>query len=203
MTIDTRGKLCPEPLIITRRAIADAPQGSAFEILSDNATARDNLMNYLRALGHGPVCDDRNGIFHIIFTVGEATPAAGQVRAEDFCRAPQAPAGDYAVVVRSSVMGAGDDELGAMLMRSCLNSLAELDALPSAVVLYNSGVMLAVEGTDTAASLARLAESGVQVIVCGACVDYFGIKERLAAGTVSNMLSINNLLAGVGHIIYP
>lgn len=211
-TIDTCGRLCPEPLIMTKKALTGAAPGTPFEVLSDNDTARGNLMSYLVSLGFAPVCaQDAQGIFRIRFTAGDGSTAVAAAPAEDFCTpaapmspaAPKVSAAGYAVVLRGNVMGAGDDDLGAMLMRSCINSLGDLDALPSVVVMYNSGVMLALAGTDTADALAALEGKGVRVMVCGACVDYFGVKERLAAGIVSNMLAINNALSQASHILYP
>ena len=31
---------------------------------------------------------------------------------------------------------------------------------------------------------------GVEVLVCGTCLDYFGLKDKVAVGTVSNMYEI-------------
>ncbi len=204
MIIDTRGRACPEPLVMTKRAISAATDGGSFEILSDNTTARNNLMSYLSSLGIDAQCTSINDIFHICFTIGEEqVDQSKHIPVDDKCGCGDSFMQKYAVVVRSRLMGAGDDDLGALLMRSCINSLGDLDRLPAVVVLYNSGVMLAVEGTDTAGSFIALRDRGVEIIVCGTCIDYFGIKDRLAVGTISNMLTINNTLAQVGHIIYP
>ncbi len=204
MVIDTRGRLCPEPLIMTKRALQGAAQGTVIEVLNDNDTACGNVESYLRELGFQPSCTrDAAGVFHITFTVGVQGIPVVQPRVEDYTCAPTAPCGDYAVVLRGAVMGSGDDALGALLMRSCVNSLGELDSLPSAIILYNGAVHLALEGTDTASSLSALAARGVDVVVCGTCVDFFEVKERLAAGRIGNMLLINNILTRVGHIIYP
>ncbi len=203
MIIDTCGRACPEPLVITRRAIAGAAPGSEFTVLNDNATSRDNLMSYLGSLGLAPSCEHSDGVYRISFAVGAAGVQAGTPAPQDFCAAPEPRTGGYAVALRSEVMGSGDDELGAMLMRMCINSLGELDRLPSVVALYNSGVKLCAEGTDTASSLAALAARGVRVVACGTCIDFFGLKGRTGAAETGNMLLINNLLAAASHIIYP
>jgi len=47
-----------------------------------------------------------------------------------------------------------------------------------------------VEGSDTVQALSNLESLGVEILVCGTCLDFFGLKEKLAAGTVSNMYDI-------------
>lgn len=171
-------------------------------------------MTYLGELGYSADCVRDDGVFHITFTVNqEVSPKDGvkhnkevqeseAVLAQRFsCKIP-ADSG-YAVVIRGKTMGVGDDKLGVMLMRSFINSLSEVDNTPSLIVLYNEGVTLAIEGSDTAESLQVLQNRGVEIIVCGSCTDYFGINDRLGVGTISNMLAISNKLANADKIIYP
>lgn len=203
-TVDTRGKLCPQPLIDTRRAIASAQVGETFEVIADNVTAKNNLLAFLSELGFAAECSERGAEFFITFTaITELKPVA----AEQFCTpAPAKPAksaAGYAVAIKSEFMGEGDDGLGSILMRGCLNSLAELPTLPSVVVLYNSGVKLAEQGSDTAVSLALLKSKGVAVVACGMCVDFFELKEKVTVAQIGNMLLINELLSSASHIIYP
>lgn len=205
-TIDTRGELCPTPLIMTKKAISGAALGEQFEILSDNDTARCNLMSYLEELGIVATCSQQQDIFRITFATGSTAPmAANSSNAEQFCAAPVAAKDTkgYAVVLSSNVMGRGDDALGEILMRACINSLGELDQLPSVIILYNSGVQLAISGSDTAASLLALHKRSVEIIVCGTCVDFYGLKDKIAVGTISNMYKINTVLSEATKVVYP
>lgn len=217
-TIDTRGHLCPTPLIMTKRAITSAAIGDSFQILSDNDTAKCNLLDYLAELGYKAESSTDGSQYIITFTVdspiasnsnsaasrpNNAASTAEQIDPKLFCKIPDYDTKNYTVVIKSEFMGDGDPTLGALLMRSCINSLSELDSLPSAIVIYNGGVRLAIEGTDTAESLQKLSKQGVEIIVCGTCVDFYGIKDRLAVGTISNMYKINSILSQTGHIVYP
>jgi TusA-related sulfurtransferase len=68
ITIDTRGKVCPEPLIMTKRSLSDAPKGSSFEILGNNAVVRLNVSTYIKLLGFAPeIVDEEEGEFKILF----------------------------------------------------------------------------------------------------------------------------------------
>lgn len=201
-TIDTRGRLCPEPLILTRRAIAQGTAGDEFEVLTDNATACSNLRTYLTELG---VAFEGDGEV-IRFTLGATVPGAGAVPAASatVCDAPAATAkGDYCVAVAADRMGRGDDALGAILLRAFINALGEAERLPGHILCYNSGINVALEGSDTVAALRELEKRGVEVLVCGTCLDFYGVKERLAAGRVSNMFRITEVLSQTGHVVYP
>jgi sulfur relay (sulfurtransferase) complex TusBCD TusD component (DsrE family) len=49
--------------------------------------------------------------------------------------------------------------------------------------------------------MARLQERGVEVLVCGTCLDYFGLMGKLQAGRVSNMAEITDRLMKAGRVI--
>lgn len=202
-TIDTRGRLCPEPLILTRRAIAQGVAGDEFEVLTDNATACSNLRTYLTELG---IAFEGDGEV-IRFTLGAAASGSGAIPAAStvVCDMPEAAAakGDYCVAVAADRMGRGDDALGAILLRAFINALGEAERLPGHILCYNSGIHVALEGSDTAAALRELEKRGVEVLVCGTCLDFYGVKERLAVGKVSNMFRITEVLSQTGHVIYP
>ena len=201
--IDTRGKLCPLPLIMLKKAVDVTPVGEEIAVMTDNETAKGNLRDYIRELGATATEQEEDGYttltFRVAMHIEEPAPAT--------CPTETAHAtakGDYVIVARSNKMGRGEDELGTILMRAFVNAIGELDRLPSHIILYNSGVLLAVEGTDTADTLAALNEQhGIPIIVCGTCADYFEIKERLRVGTISNMYRIMQLQTEAGHVLYP
>lgn len=198
--VDTRGQLCPAPLILTKRAIKEASHGDHFTVITDNDTARQNLLSFLAEMKLQTNCIQKGNEFHITFSTDGTDIAIPHV--EEFCETPQT--GSYIVAVKSEIMGSGSDELGMMLMRSCINSLIELDSLPQAIIMYNGGVKLAGREKDTAESMEKLALQGVKIIVCGACIDYFGIKEELTpAAQISNMYTINTMLSTASSVIYP
>lgn len=91
------------------------------------------------------------------------------------------------VFINSENLGRGDDELGGKLASMLLYSLGETEPKPNAIVLMNSGVRLAIEGSDALENLQTLVDAGVRVFACGTCLDYFGVKDKLAVGEVGNM----------------
>jgi selenium metabolism protein YedF len=105
------------------------------------------------------------------------------------------------VVVSGETMGTGDDELGRLLLRSHLHVLTEMDPKPHALVFYNAGVRLAAEGSASLQDLRSLAEQGVRLLLCGTCVSFFGLEKEIAAGEVSNMYAISELLMEAAKVI--
>jgi len=199
-TIDTCGLLCPAPLIETKRAIKSAKEGELIEILLDNDTACNNVTAYLNELGIECEVKVSGKTQHITFSTPSKVDET--ISAESFCKAPTETRG-YVVVLKSEFMGEGDPSLGALLMRGFINSLKESDKLPDSIILYNGGVKLAVEGSDTAESLSEMENKGVSIICCGTCVDFYELKSRIKTGTISNMFRITELTSKAGHIVYP
>jgi selenium metabolism protein YedF len=92
------------------------------------------------------------------------------------------------VLITSDRIGRGDDELGRVLMKNFLYSLARNAERPAAVTLMNDGVRLACTGSESLDDLELLGEAGVAIKVCGTCLDFLGIKDELAVGTVGTMV---------------
>ena len=91
------------------------------------------------------------------------------------------------VFIVTDRIGRGDDELGRLLMKNFLYSLARNADKPASVMLMNEAVRLACTGSNSLDDLALLVESDVAVKVCGTCLDFLGIKGDLAVGEVGTM----------------
>ena len=59
------------------------------------------------------------------------------------------------------------------------------------------------EGSESLEDLKALEEQGVEIMTCGTCLDYYGIKDRLAIGGVTNMYSIVETLQNAMSVIRP
>ena len=101
------------------------------------------------------------------------------------------------------VMGSGDEKLGKALMKAFVFALTKQDVLPETVVCYNTGAYLTCEEADTLEDLKNLEAEGVQILTCGTCLDYYGIKERLAVGSVTNMYEIVETMEKARTIVRP
>jgi hypothetical protein len=89
-------------------------------------------------------------------------------------------------VLNNDQMGHGDRELGLKILATCLRKLNQAKR-PAAIVLYNTGVKLALDNSPVAVELRLLHEHGVEILPCGTCAEHFGISDRLFTNRLSNM----------------
>jgi len=175
-------------------------------VIVDNATAVENV----RRMGTRSGCDvdtekKEDGTFHIhLSKKGEKAPNGTTekfpVEPADFSCTTVGP---LVVVISSDRMGRGDDELGHVLMRSFIHTLLTLEPLPETLIFYNTGVKLTVKGSEVIDDLKEIEASGVSILVCGTCLNYFGISGDLACGIVSNMYDITSSMAAAGRLVIP
>ena len=100
-------------------------------------------------------------------------------------------------------MGSGNDELGKVLIKGFIFAVTQLDTLPKTMLFYNGGATLTTEDSDSLEDLKSLEAQGVEIMTCGTCLDYYGLKDKLAVGTVTNMYSIVETMANAGRIVRP
>lgn len=103
---------------------------------------------------------------------------------------PGHPAPHEVVVVASDKLGDGDEKLGRILIKGFIYALTEQKNLPQTVLFFNAGVKLAVEGSDSLADLKLLAAQGVEILLCGTCLNYYNLTEKIGVGSVTNMYVI-------------
>lgn len=107
------------------------------------------------------------------------------------------------VLIANDEIGAGSSELGKILMRSFLKTLKEVGPRPQRMIFLNAGVRLVTEGSDLLDDLAALQGMGIDLAVCGTCLDYFHLKEKVKVGRVSNMTEIASSLLGAEKVVRP
>jgi selenium metabolism protein YedF len=197
--VDGKGLLCPQPLILTRKALKMSEAGESLVIECDNRTAYQNIITYLKDQALSPEGTEEGGLFRIeVVNQPRLKDEVNQVLQDAVVKTSA-----YVVAVSSDKMGEGDPQLGAILMKGFLNALNEQPVLPTHLVFYNSGAKMATKDSGVINSLQILEESGVEILVCGTCADFYGIKEQLGVGKISNMFTITETLARTGHVVRP
>lgn len=101
----------------------------------------------------------------------------------------------------SDRIGRANDELGRVLMKNFLYSVARNDDAPKAVMFMNEGVRLVCEGSDSLDDLHLLAEKGVAVKACGTCLDFLGLKDQVAVGDIGTMPESAAALLGADDVV--
>ncbi len=193
-TIDMRGRPCPEPVVATRKALAE-PGTVGITVLVDNRPSAENVTRMAESMGWSTgVEEEDDGLFRVSIARGETDSEPGRI-----CEAPPR----VVVFVASAAFGEGSEDLGGILMRSFIKTLRELEPLPECVIFANGGVRLTTEGSDLIEAIRELEERGVRILSCGTCLDYFHLKEKLLVGSVSNMYEIAGALASADRLVRP
>ncbi|MGL4402547.1 MAG: sulfurtransferase-like selenium metabolism protein YedF [Fusobacteriaceae bacterium] len=195
--LDAIGKTCPLPIIMLKNALKDIPVGEV-ELLVDNEISVQNIEKFCKELGYQYSFQKKDGIFsfHITKKMMETkVPTSESVLAvsDD----------SYCVVVDSDEMGKGDSALGKTLIKGFIYTLTEMENLPKAIIFYNKGVFLATEGCETEEDLKKLQSMGVEILSCGACVNFYNLTDKVKVGIITNMYNIINTQTKYGKVIKP
>lgn len=199
ITVNAMGDNCPIPVIKTKKAMAALTGPETIEVLVDNEIAVQNVTKMASSSGGKVTSEKLRDAEYKVTIEMEGAPAADG--AEAVC-APDAR-DNTVVVVSSDRMGSGNDELGKVLIKGFIFAVTQLDTLPKTMLFYNGGATLTTEGSDSLEDLKSLEAQGVEIMTCGTCLDYYGLKDKLAVGTVTNMYSIVETMAKAGRIVRP
>lgn len=197
--IDCRGLACPQPVLETKKAL-EAPGTEEILVIVDNPSSKENVRRFAESQGHEVSITEEKGVFELRIRKGKGKEKSKPVggKGEDIrCSAFS----DLVVFIDTDSLGRGSEELGRILMNAFLQTLGQSEVHPLKVILINSGVKLACEGSEVLEDLQELSAKGTEILSCGTCLDFFGIKRKLSVGKISNMYEILNFLASAGKVI--
>ena len=176
--VNAIGDNCPIPVVKAKKAIESLTGAAIVEINVDNEIAVQNVTKMVNQKNLESTCEDE-----VLTTVEKEEKIV--------------------VVLSSDKMGEGDDELGKVLIKGFIYAITQLDKLPKSVLLYNGGVKLSTEGSDSIEDLKELEEKGVEILSCGTCLNFYNLQDKLKVGKVTNMYSIVEEMSGATNIIRP
>lgn len=198
--VDAIGLACPLPVVKTIKALEALTGPATVETHVDNETAVQNVTRLAEGKGF-QVRSEKLAEKHFVVTM-EADKAAEKAEEVPVACIPDRR-GNTVVAVTSDAMGHGSDELGKNLMKGFLYALSQLDELPKTILFYNGGARLTTEGSLSLEDLKSMEAQGVQIMTCGTCLNYYGLTEKLAVGSVTNMYSIVETLSKADKVIKP
>ena len=200
VTLDCIGLPCPQPVLRTKDALEQG--AGAVEVMVDNEASRNNVARFAQSRGHQVTITARpSGHFTISITA-----AAGQTPASDnlddySCDLPQKLRLVY--VISADSMGRGNDELGWALLQTYIQTIKDVDPLPEKIIFYNSGVKQVTTESGALDALKQLQALGVEILVCGTCLDFFNLKSAIKVGHISNMYDIMHSVINADKIASP
>ena len=207
IVVNATGRACPESVAMTKAALDKGAE--ELEVLVDNPEAATNVKRLLEGRGFRVLLQDEDG--RLKLTAGKKTePSVSTSRASASQAQAPAPAAPMpvprpvegmAVLITGKTLGRSDEELGEILVKGFLGALSQLDVPPRTVALINEGVKLALFDSSSCDHLKNLERKGTNILVCGTCVNHFGITDSVGAGVISTMFEIVEALNGSGRIL--
>ncbi len=195
--IDCRGLPCPQPVINSKNALDEISEGESLVVLVDNEASVTNVSRFAEAQGHEVRVEEKEGFWRLIITKKGPGQAVGAIT----CARPEGIR--PVVVIDRKGMGQGDETLSKILIRAFLKTLKEASVKPTTIVFYNEGIFYALKGSEVLDDLKELEALGITILVCGTCLDFYKVKEKLAVGQVSNMYDIVETMLNAGLVVKP
>lgn len=219
--IDCSNLACPEPVLRCREVCKKNPDLKNLVVIVDNPAAKENVTRFLNSQ-HYEVQVTHEGTKWTIQADRQINPLApsGQANKDNSmtlgATGQPTAAGkpseqiteqdkhhSTVVLLTSEFIGQGDDTLGEKLMINFLSTLPELGQELWRIVMLNAGVRLSAQGHQALPKLQALEAAGVEILVCGTCLEYFGILEKKQVGQTTNMLDVVTSLQLAAKVIRP
>lgn len=198
--VNAIGDNCPIPVVKAKKAIDALEDAAIVEISVDNEIAVQNVTKMVNQKNLEYTCE-KVGQNHYVIKVQCGEVVESEATKEVV--AAIAKEEKMVVVLSSDKMGEGDEELGKVLIKGFIYAITQLDKYPKVVLLYNSGVKLSSEGSDSIGDLKVLEDHGVEILSCGTCLNFYNLQDKLQVGKVTNMYTIVEELSGATNIIRP
>lgn len=197
MKIDVKGQICPIPLIEAKKVLKKIEKDGTVLVIVDNEIAKENLEKMAKEMG----CKYSTNTVNEEHYEVEIIKGLGSDKDVEDTENEQNK--NILVVISSDKMGEGNDELGEILIKGFIYTLTEIEKLPSTIIFYNGGAKLSTKQSPAIEDLKKLEQMGVEILTCGTCLDYYGLKEELAVGKVTNMYNIVEKMNAAHRIIRP
>ncbi|NJB66824.1 selenium metabolism protein YedF [Desulfobaculum xiamenense] len=194
--LDCKGLACPQP-VLNARKLVETEQPAEFAVIVDNEAARENVGRFIATRGYETSVENVDGGWAVVGrraaessdaapSPAGACPVCRPMSADEMAALEQ----KVTVFIQRDVLGSGDDALGEKLMLNFLATLPEFGPELWRVVLVNGGVRLTVADNPCCEKIKALEEMGATILVCGTCLDHFGLLDRKAVGETTNMLDV-------------
>ena len=201
--LDLRGLLCPEPVLATKR-VFDKKETSQVEALVDDQVCVSNLERLARSLKAYCRVKAQDGFFAVTISRSELPENLEQEKTALTAGSQADSSGAGTVVfITKEQLGEGDPDFSKTLLDVFLQSLYEGGHRPRAILLANTGVKLMAANARTRKVLDDFKNDGCEVLVCGLCVDFYGLKQDIKTEQITNMFAICEYLEAAGKLIQP
>jgi len=202
--VNAIGDACPIPVVKTKNAIRELGGSGVVEVSVDNEIAVQNLLKMAKQKEYEAAFDKKSNTEYIVtinVNGGEVSDAKPVTKAT--VKSDEIKLKETIVVIDSDKMGDGDEEFSKTLLKGFIYALSSQDIPPAKILFYNTGVRLTTEGSASIEDLKVLEKAGAKIYSCGACLNNYGLTEKLSVGEVTNMYDIVSYLMEADLVIRP
>lgn len=202
--VNAIGDACPIPVVKTKNAIRELGGSGVVEVSVDNEIAVQNLLKMAKQKEYEASFEKKSNTEYIVtinVNGGEASEAKPVTKAN--VKSDEIKLKETIVVIDSDKMGDGDEEFSKTLLKGFIYALSSQDIPPAKILFYNTGVRITTEGSASIEDLKVLEKAGAKIYSCGACLNNYGLSEKLLVGEVTNMYDIVSYLMEADLVIRP
>lgn len=199
--INAKGKNCPMPVIMAKKEIDGGNKSFLVEV--DNKIAVQNLQKLANSQGLVSTIVELNDVFRVYFSK-DSDKVSGAEECNEVLGKLKENKNDldiWSVFIGKEIIGSGNEELGKSLIKMYFYTISESDNLPKSILFMNDGVKVPTLNDQAIEHLMDLEKKGVEILVCGACLNFYGLEEKLKVGKVSNMYDITNCMNEASKVI--
>ncbi|MDJ0762704.1 MAG: sulfurtransferase-like selenium metabolism protein YedF [Myxococcota bacterium] len=194
--VDARGLPCPQPVVLTNKAIEE---DDAITVIVDNEIAKENVALFAKSKGFEVRVEQADSEFKIHLTgTKQAAPGASS---DGVACGDSSPSGPIVLTLTSDTIGRGSDALGEILMTALVQTIGEVTPCPEVIVLMNSGVKLACKGSKVIEDLKDLVARDIKLLVCGTCLGFYELTDRVLVGQVSNTFEVATQMMNASKVV--
>ena len=203
--VNALGDACPIPVVKTKNAIRELGSSGVVEVSVDNEIAVQNLNKMAKQKNYEFSYEKKSDTEYIV-TIGinsDSKTDTNTVSKISGTQKDEISLKETVVVIDSDKMGDGDEEFSKTLLKGFIYALSSQDIPPAKIIFYNTGVKMTTEGSESIEDLKVLANAGAKIYSCVACLNTYGLSEKLIIGEVTNMYDIAGYLLNADLVVRP
>ena len=202
--VNAIGDACPIPVVKTKNAIRELGGSGVVEVSVDNEIAVQNLLKMAKQKEYEAAFEKNSNTEYIVtINVNGGEVSDTKPVTKTTVKSDEIKLKETIVVIDSDKMGDGDEEFSKTLLKGFIYALSSQDIPPAKILFYNTGVRLTTEGSASIEDLKVLEKAGAKIYSCGACLNNYGLTEKLSVGEVTNMYDIVSYLMEADRVIRP
>lgn len=203
--VNALGDACPIPVVKTKNALRELGGSGVVEVSVDNEIAVQNLNKMAKQKNYEFSYEKKSDTEYIV-TIGinsDSKTDTNTVSKISGTQKDEISLKETVVVIDSYKMGDGDEEFSKTLLKGFIYALSSQDIPPAKIIFYNTGVKMTTKGSESIEDLKVLANAGAKIYSCGACLNNYGLSEKLLIGEVTNMYDIAGYLLNADLVVRP